>query len=212
MVITMAYTNNLSVAQLITLFCLSLILMMLTFSNAAHAVDKEAEQATGFDHFTTGFPLIGRHELIDCSDCHIAGQFKGTPIECGLCHNGVRAPGKHLKHLPSSNFCDDCHTDRTWLGAKFDHIDIHETCQTCHNNSVAIGKSPSHILSTSICEDCHNTITFDRVGKIDHASVIGSCSSCHNGVIATGKPAEHPQTTDECNSCHTVFTWEGADD
>ena len=208
----MVYTNNLSVTRLMTLFRLSLILMMLASSNVAHAADKGTEQATGFDHFTTGFPLIGRHELIDCSDCHIAGQFKGTPMECGLCHNGIRAPGKHLKHLPSSNFCDDCHTDRTWLGAKFDHIDVHETCQTCHNNSIAIGKSPSHILSTSVCEDCHNTITFDRVGRIDHASVIGSCSSCHNGVVATGKPAEHPQTTDECNSCHTVFTWDGADD
>ena len=212
MVIAMAYMNNLSAIRLMTLFRLSLMLMMLAFSNTAHAADKETEQTTGFDHFATGFPLIGRHELIDCSDCHIAGQFKGTPMDCGLCHNGVRAPGKHLKHLPSSNFCDDCHTDRTWLGAKFDHIDVHETCQTCHNNSIAIGKSPSHILSTSVCEDCHNTISFDHVGKIDHASVIGSCSSCHNGVIATGKPADHPQTTDECNSCHTVFTWEGADD
>ena len=212
MVITMVYTYNFSVTRLMTLFRLSLILMMLALSNVAHAADKGAEQATGFDHFTTGFPLIGRHELIDCSDCHIAGQFKGTPMECGLCHNGVRAPGKHIKHLSSSNFCDDCHTDRTWLGAKFDHVDVHETCQTCHNNSIAIGKSPSHILSTSVCEDCHNTITFDRVGRIDHASVIGSCSSCHNGVIATGKPADHPQTTEECNSCHTVFTWDGADD
>ena len=208
----MVYTNNLSVTRLMALFRLSLILMMLAFSNVVHAADKGEGQVTGFDHFTTGFPLIGRHELIDCSDCHIAGQFKGTPMRCGLCHNGVRAPGKHLKHLPSSNFCDDCHTDRTWLGARFDHIDVHETCQTCHNNSIAIGKSPSHILSTSVCEDCHNTITFDRVGRIDHASVIGSCSSCHNGVVATGKPAEHPQTTDECNSCHTVFTWDGADD
>jgi hypothetical protein len=213
MVITMAYTNNLLVTRLMTLFRLSLILMMLAFFNAAHAADDETEQATGFDHFATGFPLIGRHELIDCSDCHIAGQFKGTPMECGLCHNGVRAPGKHLKHLPSSNFCDDCHTDRTWLGARFDHIDVHETCLTCHDNSIAIGKSPSHILiSTPFCEDCHNTISFDHVGKVDHASVSGDCSFCHNGVIATGKPAEHPQTTDECNSCHTVFTWDGADD
>ena len=208
----MATMNNFSVTQLLALFRLSLILMVLAFSNATHSAEKEVEPVSVFDHFATGFPLIGRHEFIDCSDCHVAGQFKGTPMECGLCHNGVRAPGKDVKHLPSSNFCDDCHTDRSWLGAKFDHIDIQAACQTCHNNSIAIGKSPSHILSTSVCEDCHNTITFDRVGKVDHASVIGSCSSCHNGVIATGKPADHPQTADECNSCHTVFTWEGADD
>jgi hypothetical protein len=212
MVITMTNSNNFSIAQLMILFRLPLFLLMLSFSNTALAAEKEGESVSGFDHFTTGFPLIGRHEFIDCADCHVAGQFKGTPMECGLCHNGIRAPGKHVKHLPSSNFCDDCHTDRTWLGARFDHVDVHETCQTCHNNSIAVGKSPTHILSTSICEDCHNTITFDRVGKVDHASVIGSCSSCHNGVIATGKPADHPQTTEECNVCHSVFTWDGADD
>lgn len=212
MVITMTYINNFSITRAMILFRLPLFLLMLSFSNSALTAEKEGESATGFDHFTTGFPLIGRHEFIDCADCHIAGQFKGTPMECGLCHNGIRAPGKHVKHLPSSNFCDDCHTDRTWVGARFDHIDVRDTCVSCHNNIIAIGKSPSHILSTSICEDCHNTITFDRVGKVDHASVIGSCSSCHNGVIATGKPADHPQTTEECNICHSVYTWDGADD
>ena len=204
----MIYTNNHATAQLMILLRLCLMLIMLAFSNPAHT----AEPVTGFDHFTTGFPLIGRHEFIECSDCHIAGQFTGTPMECSLCHNGLRAPGKDIKHLPSSNFCDDCHTERTWLGAKFDHINIQGACQSCHNNSIAIGKSPSHILSTSVCDDCHNTITFDHVGRVDHASVIGLCSSCHNGVIATGKPSDHPQTTDECNSCHSVFTWQGADD
>lgn len=208
----MAYMHNFSITQTMILFRLPLFLLLLSFSNTALPAEKEGESVSAFDHFSTGFPLIGRHEFIDCADCHIAGQFKGTPMECGLCHNGIRAPGKHVKHLPSSNFCDDCHTDRTWLGAKFDHVDVRETCESCHNNIIAIGKSPSHILSTSICEDCHNTITFDRVGKVDHASVIGSCSSCHNGVIATGKPADHPDTTEECNICHSVYTWDGADD
>lgn len=212
MVSFMVYRNNHAVTQLLTLPGLSLILVMLAFSNPAQSAEEEAKQETGFDHFSTGFPLIGRHEFIDCSDCHIAGQFKGTTMECGLCHNGVRAPGKHIKHFYTSNFCDDCHTERTWLGAKFDHIDVQQACLTCHNNSIAIGKSPSHILSGPVCEDCHNTISFDHVGRVDHASVIGSCSSCHNGVIATGKPPDHPQTTEECNNCHSVFTWDGADD
>ena len=205
--------NNLVATPLINLFRLSLILMALSFTNVVQAIDATAGfDSSGFDHFSTGFPLIGRHEIIDCSDCHTAGQFKGTPMECGLCHNGARAPGKHAQHLSSSDFCDSCHTERTWLGAKFDHFDVQGECLTCHNNTIAVGKSPSHILSGAACEDCHNTITFNRVGRVDHASVIGTCSSCHNGVIATGKHPEHIQTTDECNSCHTVFTWEGAKD
>jgi Cytochrome c7 and related cytochrome c len=188
---------------------LSLILILQALFTPAQAAEPESE--LGFDHFSTGFPLIGRHEFIDCSECHIAGQFKGTPMECGLCHNNIRAPGKHPQHVPSTNFCDDCHTERTWLGARYDHIGIAGSCVTCHNNSIAIGKSASHILTTDICEDCHNTITFDRVARVDHASVIGVCSSCHNGVVATGMHSTHiPLTstsTTECDECHTTTTW-----
>jgi hypothetical protein len=200
----MVYTYNLAATQFINFLRLSLILAMLAFSNLSHA----EEPATGFDHFSTGFPLIGRHEFIDCADCHIAGQFKGTPMKCSLCHDGIRAPGKHIQHFPSSDFCDDCHTERTWIGARFDHIEIQQACQNCHNNIIATGKSPSHILTGPVCDDCHNTITFDRVGRVDHSSVIGLCTSCHNGVTATGKnPGHIPTDNEECNYCHTVFSW-----
>jgi hypothetical protein len=202
----MAYIDSIKPANLMSAIRLLLAAVLFSSSILAHAADA----ADGFDHFTTGFPLTGRHELIDCSSCHLAGQFKGTPLECRFCHNGLRAQGKHPQHFPSNNFCDDCHTDYTWLGARFDHIDVRGACLNCHNNIIAIGKSPSHILSTETCEDCHNTITFDPVTRVDHISVIGVCSSCHNGVIATGKPAGHIPTTDECNACHTTTTWSGA--
>jgi hypothetical protein len=208
----MNYINRIKPASLTSTIRLLLSAVLLSLSLLAYAgdVDDAADTAEGFNHFSTGFPLTGRHELIDCSGCHLAGQFKGTPLECHLCHNGLRAQGKHPQHFPSSIFCDDCHTDYTWLGARFDHIDVRGACLNCHNNIMAIGKSPSHILSTDTCEDCHNTITFDPVTRVDHISVIGVCSSCHNGVIATGKPAGHIPTTDECNACHTTTTWSGA--
>lgn len=199
-------------AQRLTLLCM-LVLTSICCVNSSFAEEIGSKgEHKGFDHFSTGFPLIGRHELAECSDCHRSGQFKGTPMECGACHDGARAPGKHPQHLASSNFCDSCHTERTWLGAKFDHINVQGECQSCHNNIIAVGKSPQHILSSVTCEDCHNTLSFKRVGRVDHASVIGACSSCHNGVIATGKNSDHIPTMEECNSCHTVFTWEGAEE
>ena len=165
------------------------------------------QAAEAFDHFTTGFPLTGKHEFIDCSGCHIGGQFKGTPLECGLCHNNSRAPGKHPQHIPSSNFCDDCHTVNSWTGARFDHSDAMGECVSCHNSRVATGKTPNHILTTPACDDCHNTITFSRVSRMDHGAVIGVCDSCHNGFTATGKPPSHLQTSAQCDDCHNTINW-----
>ncbi len=172
---------------------------------------QAAEPDGGFDHFSTGFPLTGKHEFIDCSSCHSFGQFVGTPRECYQCHNGSRADGKNPQHPPSSNLCDDCHTVYIWSGATYDHGDVHGECQNCHNNSIAIGKSASHIATTEICEDCHNTITFKRVARVDHADVFGTCESCHNGVVASGKDAGHIPTIAECDFCHlNTNTWSGA--
>ncbi len=204
----MTFSNHLLSNRFMMFIRLSFFLLAAIFSGFAFAEETQS----GFDHFSTGFPLIGRHEFIDCSDCHIAGQFKGTPMDCGICHNGIRAPGKNIGHVAeSNNFCDDCHTERTWLGAKFNHNEIQKLCQECHNNVIAFGKSPSHINTSNICEDCHNTISFNHIGKIDHVSAIGACNSCHNGVIARGKTPDHiPTGVLDCNACHTVNTWLGA--
>ena len=186
------------------------ILLLVSFS-LCFSIQAAEPDDSGFDHFTTGFPLTGKHEFVDCSSCHLYGQFKGTPLNCWQCHDGSRAAGKHQQHVISSNLCDDCHTVYSWLGARYDHSDVLGECQNCHNNSIAIGKSPSHITTTEICEDCHNTITFDRVARVDHAQVIGECESCHNGVTATGKNAEHVYTTAPCDYCHlSTITWLGA--
>lgn len=177
------------------------VLLLLTVSTYA------AKPFNGFDHFSTGFPLTGKHEFIDCSSCHLDGKFKGAPLDCGLCHNGIRAPGKHQEHFASNNVCDDCHTVDSWKGAKFDHNDVQGPCQNCHNNSIAMGKSPSHILSSPACEDCHNTIVFEPVTTVDHAAVIGSCNSCHNCLIATGMTPQHIVTNDQCDACHSTTSW-----
>jgi hypothetical protein len=166
-----------------------------------------AKGTSGFDHFSTGFPLTGKHEFIDCSSCHVNGRFKGTPTSCGQCHNNIMAPGKNANHITSNDYCDDCHTVNSWRDAHFDHSTVVGACSTCHNSNIALGKSPSHIQSTQACDDCHNTISFTHVGRVDHDAVIGTCTSCHNGLTATGKPVSHPTTNDQCDACHDTRSW-----
>jgi hypothetical protein len=189
-----------------TALCLILLASSFMFINSSiHAADD----FENFDHFSTGFPLTGKHEFLDCSSCHIGGQYRGTPLECVLCHNNSRAPGKNSGHIPSSNRCDDCHSDQTWKGARFDHLQVTGLCLSCHNGSTATGKSTTHFVTTLDCDRCHATTRWtplilfrhdspDYPG--DHRTTV-LCVDCHrtnNQVIAWPFPAYQP----ECAACH----------
>lgn len=148
----------------------------------------------------------------DCDYCHrsdawpIVARVDHAVVvgSCANCHNGVISTGKHPGHVPSGNFCDDCHTTFNW---KFYHVNISSNCVSCHNGSTAEGKNPTHITSTNSCEDCHRTSGWSPVRRVDHNSVLGTCFSCHNGVIARGKGPSHVPSSDDCALCHRVSAW-----
>ena len=116
------------------------------------------------DHFLTGFPLRGAHIDVACESCHSRGILQGTPRLCSQCHQNagpVRASAKPLDHVVTRAECDRCHTERTWLGARFVHTaDTATRCFSCHNGRAAEGKSRDHIPSPNTCQDCHNTRTW----------------------------------------------------
>lgn len=165
-----------------------------------------------FDHFRTGFPLVGAHIPVACESCHIKGIFKGTPTKCAGCHKGVIAQGKPSNHIPTSEPCENCHTttSTTWeiLGG-FDHSGIRGNCASCHNGSQATGKNVGHIRSTNVCEACHtNTRQWTPVLSVDHLQVQGTCSTCHNNRLAVGKGPGHIPTNQECDVCHkSTVSW-----
>lgn len=183
------------------------LLVLLACFYAPMAVSQQAQD---FDHFLTGFPLTGAHNLVECSACHLYGVFKGTPQHCAQCHNGVRAQGKTATHVATSAACDDCHTTASFTVARFDHWEVTGSCNSCHNNFVAVGKTASHIRSSEDCRACHTSTITWRVSRVDHSDVIGACTSCHNGSIAEGKPSDHILTTQQCGICHNTNTWAGA--
>ncbi|MCP4408623.1 MAG: hypothetical protein GY807_12830, partial [Gammaproteobacteria bacterium] len=159
-----------------------------------------------FDHFSTGFPLTGAHDGVTCEDCHIKGIFKGTPKSCNACHDGVAAGGKSPNHITSTAQCGECHTNVSWMPARFDHGNVGVNCSSCHNGSTATGISSNHIRSSAQCGSCHTTQAWSPT-QFDHSKVSESCSSCHNGSTAKGKHAKHIQTTAQCDNCHSNTAW-----
>lgn len=159
-----------------------------------------------FDHFDTTFPLTGMHMDVNCSACHINGVFKGTPQQCGQCHNGILATGKSANHARSDDNCDNCHTTFDMADARFEHDTITAPCASCHNGITAEGKAADHTVTTQPCDVCHTTTSWSNV-HFDHSMITSACSSCHNGISATGKTPDHMVTTQECDACHTTTTW-----
>jgi len=165
-----------------------------------------------FDHLQTGFELSIAHKRVECSQCHVNAVFEGTPRRCTFCHSSagfIRGSSKPVRHLPTNEDCDACHTGRSWASARFDHNGVFDNCNRCHNGSSGTPKDSRHILSNSRCEDCHRTSSWIPVLRVDHGSVIGTCFSCHNGIIAQGvdnTTFPHGSLT-QCDDCHNTNTF-----
>ena len=83
---------------------------------------------------------------MDCTECHVGGQYTGTPTDCYACHRvdyeGTTDPDHQAQALPHA--CEQCHTTSTWQGARIDHAfpiysgahtqGVWDSCNTCHNN------------------------------------------------------------------------------
>ena len=175
------------------------------FCTNAHSELVAVPADKPFDHFVTGFPLTGQHQFIACEDCHIAGNFKGTPTLCSKCHDSQFAIGHSPDHVPTIEECDTCHlTEGFSITARMDHSTTSLSCNTCHG-VIATGQPEHHISTTGGCDYCHTTVFWVPPYQVDHNQVNGSCFSCHNGLVATGKAANHISTTDNCDACHNTI-------
>jgi len=172
---------------------------------------------SGFDHFSTGFELLGQHLEVACEACHVGGIFKGTPHDCFACHaagSRIGASAKPTNHILSSNDCAQCHTPFAWKPvAQFDHLNVIGTCSSCHNNVQGIGKGPTHVATTLECNACHKVMQPFTAGLVippNHIpySSAASCTACHKtndfSVIPslTDIHANAQSTTTNCIQCH----------
>lgn len=169
-----------------------------------------------FDHVKTGFALTGVHANERCESCHVNGVFKGTPRDCASCHSPGSALARTnvvrpVRHIPTTQGCESCHTTQTFAGARFTHTGVQPgSCLTCHNGNLAPGKPASHMVTQASCDSCHRTSAWRPAAGFNHAGVVpGTCATCHNGSRATGRPVNHvPYQTvtgaaaANCDTCH----------
>jgi hypothetical protein len=162
---------------------------------------------TSFDHARdTEFPLLGRHGLLTCDDCHSDDPFSDTmDTACVSCHveddahDGV-----------NGDSCDNCHTPEDWTQTSFDHDTQTDfalrgshrevSCNDCHIEPVAVA------LPGTTCESCH-------LDDEPHEGSIGTdCASCHTEISwqdpvffdhgLTAFPLLGKHAENDCEACH----------
>ena len=145
-----------------------------------------------FDHNTTGFPLTGAHQTVECSSCHQSG-FTGTPTQCESCHqtdfNSTTNPNHQTIGL--STDCQTCHTTNPgWQPASF----------PIHNNFYELLGAHANITN---CADCHNG---------NYNSTPNECYGCHADNYNNTTNPNHQSVGfgTDCQSCHSQNAWQPA--
>ncbi len=168
--------------------------------------DDRSWKKTPFDHNKSRFPLLGKHQTVECKKCHLTPAFKDAPMDCYSCHK------KDDKHKGSyGEKCETCHGERDWKTITFDHTlhtkyplfgrHIGVKCESCHKGNLYKDKTPID------CYPCHKK---DDVHKGRYNE---KCVSCHTERDWKAMLFEHDRDTKyllkgyhrktKCESCHT---------
>jgi hypothetical protein len=174
-----------------------------------------------FRHGETDFALAGAHASQKCESCHQPkARYRDAPGQCNDCH---RKDDRHKGRLGER--CRDCHGERTWKEARFDHgttrfglreAHLKVECRSCHPNEVyrpqplncngCHAKDDKHRGSLgSECGSCHTERRWTD-SRFDHAKtgfVLAGrhgevqCKSCHKA-----QPADYRGAPKQCVGCH----------
>ena len=168
-----------------------------------------------FNHAATGWPLTGAHANVQCSQCHINGNYNLTSGTCVNCHlkdfQGTTNPNHVASGFPQQ--CDVCHSTSAWTPASFNHNNTgfpltgaHTTvaCANCHVNN-------NYTSLPTDCYGCHRT-DYQATTNPNHVSAgfPTSCATCHTTTSwlnatfnHTYFPMNHGGANGVCATCHT---------
>jgi len=140
-----------------------------------------------FDHSGTSFPLTGAHITADCYDCHVGGQFTGTPTTCFFCHQGDYNTATNPNHLAAGypTSCQFCHTTFNW-NSNFNHDQQYfpiysgehrnewDQCSDCHPN-------PANYQVFTCTTACHpqGEMNEEHQGIPGYVYQSNACLACH---------------------------------
>ena len=163
-----------------------------TKCETCHTVNGWELQTAQLKEHANRFPLLGAHAALECVDCHkseAVGQFAGLSITCISCHNTdfqTAQPSHTTLNFPTN--CESCHSEDSWLGAKFDHLKM-------------TGYALTGAHATLECTACHIG------GK--YQGTPAQCYGCHaadfNGT--TNPPHAQAGFSQQCQTCHTTVAW-----
>ena len=145
---------------------------------------------TKFEHKTTGFTLVGQHNVVDCKSCHTNLVFTQAEPECSTCHTDIHQETVGLD-------CSKCHTPKSWMVE-----DINGLHQISRFPLVG-----NHLVAD--CAQCHPRYPdlYFEVLDID-------CYSCHKEDYNSTISPNHTEAgfSTDCMLCHSITAevWAGA--
>lgn len=182
--------------------------------------NASAWNAILFDHDAdTKYALRGKHRQARCDSCHTGNLYRDKlQTACIACHT---KDDKHKNTLGQK--CADCHVERDWKEARFDHGKSrfplrgkHEEteCKACHKSAVfkdtamtclaCHKKDDKHKGSLGeACGDCHGERSW-KEHRFDHDktrfALLGKhreakCDGCHQEM-------KYKNTPSACLACH----------
>lgn len=143
----------------------------------------------GFDHNLTDFRLKGKHQVVDCRECHTESLTEPLAHNtCAACHDDYHE-GEFLDNGIGPD-CVECHTEDGFEGSLY-------TLEQ-HNQS-NFPLDGAHLATP--CFACHlseEKWTFRNIGE--------RCVDCHDDVHEGYISATYYPNQD-CESCHVTDNW-----
>lgn len=155
--------------------------------------NEQSFQKTGplndFDHSRTGYPLKGKHRMLDCKKCH-TGSYTDPLAHntCTDCHDD-----HHEGQLRENNKvrdCADCHTVEGFRGSTF---------SIARHKQTDFPLEGAHMATP--CTECHK-----KNEKWVFADLGNTCNDCHDDPHKYLISQKYYPDSD-CEKCHKISHW-----